>query len=511
MMRNQSEADKSKFTVGNINYIALGLAEIANDTTVSKEIIHNSIAIIDYMLFADGAVLDKAEKENRSLSSIRQSYRTFTGFEDADALQYYGENIGTVAKVVNGNMSQLKNFGLTAYKDGFDTDEDESEMILSARLDYSAINCSRIQIFRFTIFRNSKLFETNGTVRRCDNGDHLTSGYAVTGNAYAEDEYGNRTHLAINATENIIFVVFKKEYIPPDYHGSYSFKWWTEDSKIWNNTGCSVSTTTSFIEGRCTHLTDFTLLISGKGGDEIICNKGVSIFGYVTSSLSVISLTILMLFHWTNFTLINESHVGELGCKLSAGFAYSLLLIFILFTLFGSWEKLAGYGEDARRVQILSKLTNNIFQTIFCIVILPLSLLVTNIVVITIFVLYKEVIKKNPSPYLTTYNRPQIPMKLNLIKWFNMQINLGLFWLFQYLAYRYDNLIVFHYLFTGTAGLQGFIMLGCHFCRMWLGKKQREIIVSSRQITPLEENTNLERFLYERRNMNLPRLKIKGR
>ena len=64
---------------------------------------------------------------------------------------------------------------------------------------------------------------------------------------------------------------------------------------------------------------------------------------------------------------INEVQTRKSRPNILSNFPYSLFLMFVLFTFFMSWEKLAIFGRRARDVRFLSYLTNNIYQIIFCI------------------------------------------------------------------------------------------------------------------------------------------------
>ena len=92
-----------------------------------------------------------------------------------------------------------------------------------------------------------------------------------------------------------------------------------------------------------------------------------------------------------------------------------------------------------------------------------------------------------------------------------MQPNLGLLWVFQYLAYEYDNKIVFHYMFTAVAGLQGVVMLGSHLFRAWeWRKKEKASNPSTRQITPVEDSINRKAFLYEGATIRIPKVRVRN-
>ena len=106
---------------------------------------------------------------------------------------------------------------------------------------------------------------------------------------------------------------------------------------------------------------------------------------------------------------------------------------------------------------------------------LPVSLLIVNDIIVTIFLIYHLLIKAPSSPYFIIINPRRRPIGSTVLDLSIMQLNLGVLWSFQYLAYKYDDLVMFHHIFTTTTGLQGIIMLGVHLFKVWQRKKSQNI------------------------------------
>ncbi|UMM16006.1 hypothetical protein L5515_013202 [Caenorhabditis briggsae] len=81
-------------------------------------------------------------------------------------------------------------------------------------------------------------------------------------------------------------------------HGSLKVTWWDVGRRQWaDNRECEIITDSDgILEARCTHLTDFAIIVDAALNDPNVCDNALITLGYVVNGLSIFSLVFLTFF-----------------------------------------------------------------------------------------------------------------------------------------------------------------------------------------------------------------------
>uniref|UniRef100_A0A914YQC9 GPS domain-containing protein n=1 Tax=Panagrolaimus superbus TaxID=310955 RepID=A0A914YQC9_9BILA len=132
-------------------------------------------------------------------------------------------------------------------------------------------------------------------------------------------------------------------------HGKIGIRWWDITTNSWSSETCKVEEIDGYYVSKCTHLTDFTLLVDGIKTDPILCDKVLEIVNYIVSIGSMFSLLVLnVIYIIILIPPLSQKIFSNIFLKIVpksdkniAAFIYSFLLFlfFFIFTLFTNQDQ----------------------------------------------------------------------------------------------------------------------------------------------------------------------------
>ncbi|ULU03984.1 hypothetical protein L3Y34_017050 [Caenorhabditis briggsae] len=132
-------------------------------------------------------------------------------------------------------------------------------------------------------------------------------------------------------------------------HGSLKVTWWDVGRRQWaDNRECEIMTDSDgILEARCTHLTDFAIIVDAALNDPNVCDNALITLGYVVNGLSIFSLVFLTFFSLAAYipylaksrlyTYVRGHNLARRDF-LALAYHFDLLLFYIFFTVFSNQE-----------------------------------------------------------------------------------------------------------------------------------------------------------------------------
>uniref|UniRef100_A0AC34GP67 GPS domain-containing protein n=1 Tax=Panagrolaimus sp. ES5 TaxID=591445 RepID=A0AC34GP67_9BILA len=249
----------------------------------------------------------------------------------SDVSYLNGKNVALLGKVLNcGNNNKGDAGGLIDTGSGFDENDATTKTRASISIDGNVACAGQAHRVFYTIYRNSKFFirtdpnqnannyfylnyaaaaiETTTTTQNSNKDtnqkckptvfgtdDSILSGTLITNNSTSAPSSASFIHSVAKEgiNQNIVNIKFDKKHIGVFLHGKLGIRWWDIASNSWSSESCKVEEKDGFYISKCTHLTDFTLLVDGIQTDPILCNRVLEIVNYIVSIGSMFSLLIL--------------------------------------------------------------------------------------------------------------------------------------------------------------------------------------------------------------------------
>ncbi|KAF1763974.1 hypothetical protein GCK72_003920 [Caenorhabditis remanei] len=130
-------------------------------------------------------------------------------------------------------------------------------------------------------------------------------------------------------------------------HGNLKVTWWDVGRRQWADTRqCEiVSDSDGILEAKCTHLTDFAIIVDAALNDPNVCDNALITLGYVVNGLSIFSLIFLTFFSiaayipsLSNSRLYSYVRGHNLARRdfLALAYHFDLLLFYVFFTVFSN-------------------------------------------------------------------------------------------------------------------------------------------------------------------------------
>nr|pir hypothetical protein F31D5.4 - Caenorhabditis elegans [Caenorhabditis elegans] len=279
----------------------------------------------------------------------------------------------------------------------------------------------------------------------------------------------NGVAVSVSATSEATMALlrFNISTLMKPLHGNLKVTWWDIGRNAWaEDRQCEiVSESDGILEARCTHLTDFAIIVDAALNDPNVCDNALITLGYVVNGLSIVSLAFLTFFSISAYSLF-----------LTIFQALRNILVFLptpayrlLNICFGTVPVLITSVALPFILSIFLLVFTKFFdrQDCFCwvrpdyivaAIIIPVTVLLLSTVVCTSFMIYKVFcgMKRKFSQGGHHYDPNVITKIVSIVV---MQISLGLPWILQFGTLYSPYTTFWHYTFTIVLGSQGTILL----------------------------------------------------
>ncbi|MFH4974204.1 hypothetical protein AB6A40_000913 [Gnathostoma spinigerum] len=298
-----------------------------------------------------------------------------------------GANLGLITRVVDCSPgktgNELAGIAISANGSSFlelpnSQDITSPSVYAAISIPFNAICSSSGRRVNYLAFRNMKLFvppdnshqserpmklsynchrfsidplDTDAPTRSrniCDPGLIIIGQHVVSATLFnTADDTEVRTASLDGSSLTMVELSFSQRTTPPPLHGQLAVSSWKAQHG-WSDELCPVKTDrlTGFYVAKCSHLTDFALIVSGLEIEPGLCDGMLMIFSVIVETLSIISLVTLLFLkfckhcpymrkieyikYWTiSITTGTDSYLNTI-------YMVTLLAFFIIFTFFST-------------------------------------------------------------------------------------------------------------------------------------------------------------------------------
>ncbi|CCD64646.2 GPS domain-containing protein [Caenorhabditis elegans] len=187
----------------------------------------------------------------------------------------------------------------------------------------------------------------------------------------------NGVAVSVSATSEATMALlrFNISTLMKPLHGNLKVTWWDIGRNAWaEDRQCEiVSESDGILEARCTHLTDFAIIVDAALNDPNVCDNALITLGYVVNGLSIVSLAFLTFFSISayinslaNSRLYSYVRGHNLARRdfLALIYHFDLLLFYVFFTVFSN-QDVSGDMCTAMAAVMYALLLCSLFLTIF--------------------------------------------------------------------------------------------------------------------------------------------------
>uniref|UniRef100_A0A1I7ZQL9 G_PROTEIN_RECEP_F2_4 domain-containing protein n=1 Tax=Steinernema glaseri TaxID=37863 RepID=A0A1I7ZQL9_9BILA len=439
-----------------IYYLSIIIQRIAQSGPLTDKIVDEVATVIDLTLEAQQDQFAESDKHARgSTERILDSIDIVLRNSNSSVKYLTGNNLALAAHNPDCSGLTTEDEGLADYRTRFDIVSRDVEKATnpsaSISIPLNTICSANVDRVSYVIYRNTKLFVpvsqqpkrrrrsvssqdevTPPPKNRCKHGKFMNDGRVLSATAlkkaqesyekvsmYKDDANGTEATMAVITYSNI-------DKLEP-LHGKFGVSWW-KDASYWSGDLCVVQTVTGGYEARCTHLTDFTLIVDGLLTEPCLCDSNLVVLGYVMGSFSLLGLIFLsvlyssnyskllrdmeiirklrgnpsataddavsvlyivtMLAFYLSFTFFSDKTIAGSACNTLAGVNYWLLLSCLSFTMCQALRTLRVFAWSSFMEKMLYYVTRDY-------IVIGFSYVISSLVVLTFAVTITDFFKRN--------------------------------------------------------------------------------------------------------------------